>query len=399
MTSHVSKSPSPISVPLQGSSSRRSASSNREHFEEISLQPHDDESDFDSDTKRRSLSRSRDDEPDPLESIQFSQVIEEIFNLLPSDRFPKEADSSIPSSSSIPRPKSSIEEELVSQERRSISLPQSQIVQDTMNYIQDQIKKDQYPEDWIVRPKDQKRLVNMTHYKSHNDKVPTSREVPLDPDAGKLKLGLSGKTQIPVKSLNSWESQLRDLLRVLSHADIFSYAAFKCLFQEKIDPAMLKRILKSLALSINHSVSLASYLTTEVLQARREAAIHSAPKSLSDIAKNQLRSVPIVSDSLFGGKVNEIYKENAETLTNDLISNTVTSSHQRSKSSFSNKRPTFKKPQPKNIGSRQAPKVSDSRPPRKTSGFARGGTGSFRGSFLKDRPFPSRGRASSSKRH
>ena len=150
-------------------------------------------------------------------------------------------------------------------------------------------------------------LVRTKFYQSHNNKVPVSKEVPLDQDANKLNLSLSGTTSIPVKNLNSFESQLRNLLQILSHADIFSYAAYKSLCLEKMDPPMLKRILESLAMSINHSVSLASYLTVEIQQARREAAIRSAPKSLSDLAKIRLRSAPIVSESLFAGKIDEIY--------------------------------------------------------------------------------------------
>ena len=94
-----------------------------------------------------------------------------------------------------------------------------------------------------------------------------------------------------------------------------------------MDTKVLVRILESLALTINHSVSLAPYLTLEIQRARRDAAICSAPKSLSEIAKIKLRSTPFISDSLFGVQIEEIYKENAEALKNDLVSKTVTSSH------------------------------------------------------------------------
>ena len=83
-----------------------------------------------------------------------------------------------------------------------------------------------------------------------------------------MKLGLSlfGSTQMPVKTLNTLESQLRDLLKILSHADIFSYAAYRHLSLERTDPPMLKRIRESLSVVINHLVSFASYLIIEVLQ-------------------------------------------------------------------------------------------------------------------------------------
>ena len=96
-----------------------------------------------------------------------------------------------------------------------------------------------------------------------------------------------------------------------------------------MDTKVLARILESLACTINHSVLLASYLTLGMQQARKDAAIHSAPKSLSDIAKMKLRSTPFISDSLFGGRIDEIYKENADALKNYLIFETVTSSYDK----------------------------------------------------------------------
>ena len=139
---------------------------------------------------------------------------------------------------------------------------------------------------------------------------------------------LTGNCQIPSKNLGVFKNQLRDLLRILSHSDIFSYVAYKCQQHKSMDTKVLARILESLARTTNHSVSLASYLTLEMQQARRDTAIHSAPKSLSDIAKMKLRSTSFISDSLFGGQIDEIYKENAEALKNNLISKTVTSSSQ-----------------------------------------------------------------------
>ena len=69
-----------------------------------------------------------------------------------------------------------------------------------MNYIQGQLKKYQTPDDWVVQRRDQNNLVNMKFYLSRNDKVPSSKEVPLDNDANKLK-SLSGNTQIPSRIL------------------------------------------------------------------------------------------------------------------------------------------------------------------------------------------------------
>ena len=200
----------------------------------------------------------------------------------------------------------SIEGDIIKDEKKSISLPQSQLIPDTFEFIQDQVKKELLTENWAIRKKDQDNLVNMRYYQAHNEKIPTSKEVPLDHDASNFNITLSCNSQIPVKNLNLYENQLRDLLRVLSHADIFSYAAYKSLQQESMDPKMLGRILEALATSINHSVSLASFLTIEIQQARRDIAIRSASKSLSDMAKTRLRSTPFNSDTLFGGRIDEV---------------------------------------------------------------------------------------------
>ena len=66
-----------------------------------------------------------------------------------------------------------------------------------------------------------------------------------------------------------------------------------------MDTKVLARILESLARTINHVVSLASYLILEMQQARRDAAIRSAPKSLSDIAKMKLRSTLFIRLTLW----------------------------------------------------------------------------------------------------
>ena len=382
--------------------SRCSESHGQEYRPEISIQA--DDNDFESEERsysspeRNSTAEQNEENPDTEERLRFSSVIEEIFKLLPSEKFPSKADAS----TSISRPKSSIEGDIIKDEKKSISLPQSQLIPDTFEFIQDQVKKELLTENWAIRKKDQDNLVNMRYYQAHNEKIPTSKEVPLDHDASKLNITLSGNSQIPVKNLNLYENQLRDLLRVLSHADIFSYAAYKSLQQESMDPKMLGRILEALATSINHSVSLTSFLTIEIQQARRDIAIRSASKSLSDMAKTRLRSTPFNSDTLFGGRIDEVYKENAESLRNQLVSNTITSSQPRAQTSTSSQgnKPEFKKPPSKPMNPRRPRKEQDQSMPRRPTfrGPARGG--SSRGNNRRDRgTFPSRGGASSLRKH
>ena len=179
-------------------------------------------------TSRVSRSPSSGEENETSVGVKFPQVIEEIYKLLPEDQFPRKE-----TPASTPKPKSSIEEDIAKQESPSVSLPQSHLLVNTMNFIQDQMEKDHSPEDWVVQRKDMNSLVRTKFYQSHNYKVPVSKEVPLDQDANKLNLSLSGTTSITVKNLNTFESRLRNLLQILSHADIFSYAAYKSLCLEK----------------------------------------------------------------------------------------------------------------------------------------------------------------------
>ena len=111
-------------------------------------------------------------------------------------------------------------------------MPQSQILSSAMNFIRNQYKKDILPEDCTVSKKEQNALVNLAYYKSHAEIVPTQGEVPLDSDSSELHLSLTGYCQIPTKNLGIFRTNSEDLLRVLSHSDIFSYASYKCLQQE-----------------------------------------------------------------------------------------------------------------------------------------------------------------------
>ena len=51
----------------------------------------------------------------------------------------------------------------------------------------------------------------------------------IDPDANHLDLSLSGFYPVKVSSLRDFEIQPKDMIRILSHAEIFSFLALKCL--------------------------------------------------------------------------------------------------------------------------------------------------------------------------
>ena len=103
-------------------------------------------------------------------------------------------------------------------------------------------------------------------------------------------ISLSGSYPVKVSSLQGLEGQSRDMIRILSHAEIFSFAAFKCLQSENMDSNVLLEILKSMSMAVTDAMSLATVQTLGLQQMRREAAIESAPKgSLTSEAERKLR--------------------------------------------------------------------------------------------------------------
>ena len=123
-------------------------------------------------------------------------------------------------------------------------------------------------------------------------------------------------------------------------------------------------------------------------QARRDALIQSAPKSLSEESKKKLRKIPFQSQT-FGGKILEIYKENVETNRDKLVDKAVnqqskpfastSSSGQKGKA-----RKDIKKPPPSKNNNQKGGRSESSIPPRKGS---RGGF-PYRGSSSRGRGAP-----------
>ena len=249
------------------------------------------------------------------EDMKFQNLIEEVFKLLPADRFPRKTESVLGGN----KPHSSIEMELMKAPRKSISLPQTKgplsktldCIKQSMGSVEQ--KDGSYPmpstvaQDWLPSKSD----INKQYYQSHEELIPTATASALDPDANRLDLSLSGSYPVKVSSLQSLEGQSRDMIRILSHAEIFSFAAFKSLQSENMDSKVLLEILKSMSMAVTGAVSIATAQTLGLQQMRREAAIESAPKgSLTTEAKRKLRLTPLTSKLLFGGQISDIYKEN-----------------------------------------------------------------------------------------
>ena len=102
----------------------------------------------------------------------------------------------------------------------------------------------------------------------------------IDSDANRLDLSFSGSYPVKVSSLRDFEVQSRDMIRILSHAMIFSFAAFKCLQSGNMDSRVFYGTLKSMSMTFMDSMSMVTVQTLGLQQMRREAAIELAPKAL-----------------------------------------------------------------------------------------------------------------------
>ena len=338
------------------------------------------------------------------EDMRFQNLIEEVFKLLPADRFPRKTEGVLGGN----KPRSSIEMELMKAPRKSISLPQSKgplskaldCIKQSMGSVEQ--KDGSFPmpptvaQDWLPSKSDMNKLVKLKYYQSHEELIPTATASALDPDANRLDISLSGSYPVKVSSLQSLEGQSRDMIRILSHAEIFSFAAFKSLQSENMDSKVLLEILKSMSMAVTDAMSIATAQTLGLQQMRREAAIESAPKgSLTTEAKRKLRLTPLTSKLLFGGQVSDIYKENVTENQERLVKKAVNYQAKPNPPAGSSRKPKAKsgknKPKTQETPKKDFPFVPP-RPPR--------GRNTPRGSGFRGRGAgPSRRGASASGKH
>ena len=249
-------------------------------------------------------------------------------------------------------------------------------------------------QDWVPSRADIKKQVKFKFYQAHNEFIPTASASVLDPDVTCLGMSLNGSYPVKVSAIKDLETLSRDTIKILSQAEIFSFAAFKSLQSENMDSKVLLEILKSMSRSITDAMPIVTAQTLGLQQLRREAAIESAPKGfLTDEAKRKLRLSPFTSKLLFDGQVSTIYKENMTENQKTLIRNAV---------SYSAKPvPSFsKKPKAKSGKKKSKPQET----PKKDFSFPvprlpKGGT-PYKGSGSRGRGGgPSKKGASASKKH
>ena len=199
-----------------------------------------------------------------------------------------------------------------------------------------------------------------------------------------------------MSSLQALEGQSRDIIRILSHAEIFSFAAFKSMQSENMDSKVLLEILKSMSMAVTDAMSLANALTLGLQQMRREVASESPHKgSLTSEAKRKLRLTPFTSKLLFDRQIGDIYKENVTENHEILVKKAVTNQAKPNLSAASSRKPKAKsgknKTKPQETPNKDFPFPS-TRPSRRRPS-SRGSSSRGRGTG------PSRGGASTSRKH
>lgn len=342
-----------------------------------------------SSTHRPSESCSVYSEEEDDGKISYAETIEEVFNLLPTSICPRKNDPSTPS-----KPRSGIDLLNPAEDKESSSLPQSQLVKDILNlvqtYVSDKVKLEP---GWTAPVSLERELgTHMKFYKLHNEQFPAS--IPkVDKDASKLDLSTTGSINVSSKFLESMERQARNVISINSYADLFATSAFSAMQSDDMDTNMLRRLVEALVNCLKHSTNLSVLMAVELMLARRELAI-SGSKILTESSKDSLRSVPFSVNSLFGGKISEIQKANSETHQQRLIADSVSQKPGSSQSQSSQFR-TPRVPRKKQDSKRDLP-----RPARQLQA-GRGGSRTSRGggSMRRDRNVPSRGGASSDRRH
>ena len=128
-------------------------------------------------------------------------------------------------------------------------------------------------QDWVPSRADIKKQVKFKFYQAHDEFIPKASASALDPDATRLGMSLTGSYLVKVSAIKDLETLSRDTIKILSQAEIFSFAAFKSLQSENMDSKVLFEILKSMSRSITDAMSIVTAQTLGLQQLRREAGI------------------------------------------------------------------------------------------------------------------------------
>ena len=249
------------------------------------------------------MQTNKDSDSNETENWSFDRAINEVFWLLPEELCAKTQQEHTPA-----KPLSGIEQLMESSYSPLLVLPQSKLVENTTKYIQNRLDTEKCCRTGYAH-KIWFRLLPLRNSTSQNQFLPTDNVPPLEADSFLLDLSNKGRASVQIKNLEAWEKKARKLIAINSHADLFSSAAFLCQQQQSMSVTTLSRLLEAIAKSIKHTTAMSTILTTEIFQARRDAALASL-KLLLDNSAYELQNAPINSKTLFAGKIKEVAKTN-----------------------------------------------------------------------------------------
>ena len=233
------------------------------------------------------------DEP-TVERMSLQQAIDEVFRVVP-DHFCPKVDAP-------PRRKnlSSLEELNAEAFTPLRLLPQANNLGRLIEQLQATRSLDSC-QPWSVPAAISKEWVTPKKYTTSKEFFPV--KVPaLDGDAAML--GLSAPTSVTVNSklLEKWEARARLGVMVSSHDDHFAIALSQLLKEENVSSRGANRILEAFDTGNRHLMALNLQNATEMLSARRDAALAKSSLLLQE-SKDKLRAAPLASDLLFGGRI------------------------------------------------------------------------------------------------
>ena len=188
------------------------------------------------------------------------------------------------------KPLSGIEQLMELQSTPLMMLSQSKLIENSARFLQDNIDWEKCGKNWVCPQNVVSYLTQTKYYKSHNQFFPTDNIPPLASEASLLDLSNKGKCSIQIRNLEIWEKRARKLLAINSHSDLFS-SAYLCLQQKTMSVQALSRLLEAVAKSIRHATAMSTILTTEVLQARRDAVLATSEVQLENSNHELLNSL------------------------------------------------------------------------------------------------------------
>ncbi len=186
-------------------------------------------------------------------------------------------------------------------------LPQSQIVQDALQFLSNKTETNRASPGYQTSAMDVQKMTCPESYHVHSPFLSTLPP-PLEHDAVCAGISEGSTVTIKVEQLKKWEGRLRTLTNICSHIDWFNAANFvttyDCINQDRHSLTRVQ-LIKGQSRAVRHAINASVSLTADMLQVRRDAALATS-RNLLDSSKEQLRLAPLESPLLFGDQVRSV---------------------------------------------------------------------------------------------